>query len=1053
MLSNTKRIDIYRYIYTLLLLIISATTTYAQLINVKEYNTETLLNQRYVYGISQLPNRTLVLSTNEGLVTFDGNTFNNYALKNKLASDFVTCHIADKQGNIWAGHYQNGISYVGANNKIRLLLTNELKSTKITGLHIYYTSAFTYNVYVCTLGKGIYVLNNLGEIITIINNASEIYQSALHNAQLFIATEYGFKITNLVTNKTEFEQDSISGDNITAVCNHNNKWIIALTNNKVYVLNNNKYELLYTHTNKDAKLLQLLPHNNELLINTFNNGVVGINFTSKNIINYYNTYYGLATTLVQSMFIDDENNIWIGTYGNGLIQLNRQQFLNFTNDKYTPINNVTAITKNIAKHTLFIGANKTLLEYNDDFTQLKYSKAINDKITCLSYSNDTVWIGTESKGVLIFNIKTNSLTSFNALHKLPLEQVNDIKQYRNQTYIATNNGLHIYNNVSQNLKTFTTNEGLLHNNIYNICIDKIGRIWFAAHGSGIFYLKDKEFVVFKDVKGLNYFNINSITSDVFNTVWIATEGDGVFKFENNNFTNYRTSNGLLSNFCYGVTCDNKGGVWVTNRSGLSYKKNNQKTFAYLQKNEGINIENFNLNAHYNFDNDDLYWGGENGLVHYAVKNAKLLFKTPSIKINSITIDGVPAIIDINNKINLPYGKYDVAINYNATTFLQHEKVRYKYILDGHETNWNDNVSGNTSYYPQLADGTYTYKLYASNADGFRTAQPLTLTIIVDKPIYKKWWPYLVFAILMYICIQFLIHYRLKKLRSESFKLQKLVDVRTNELREEKNNLETTKKELEVINRDMTDSINYARRIQDAMLPNPEKVKLYFKNYFVFYVPRDIVSGDFYFHTYKLNKNIFILGDCTGHGVPGGFMSMISNTLISKIINDLTDDTLLPSTIIKQLQANIVKELNQRDTQNQSRDGLDIAICIVNETDKTIQLSSAGRPIYHVRNNELTEYKGSVFGVGGYDENIVKEYFTHTIAYHTNDFIYMSSDGYPDQFGGGINRKFMSKKLKEMFKEISSQNIATQQEIVSKTFINWKGNAKQVDDILVIGIGV
>ncbi|MBC7412852.1 MAG: hypothetical protein H7331_10425, partial [Bacteroidia bacterium] len=132
-------------------------TMQAQLANVKQFNTETVLNQRYVYGLSQLPNRTLLLSTNEGLVTYDGNIFINYTTKNGLANDFVTCHTTDKQGNVWCGHYQNGVSVWNKNNASKKLLSIELKNTKVTAISLYYTSTKTYNVYVFTMGKGTYV--------------------------------------------------------------------------------------------------------------------------------------------------------------------------------------------------------------------------------------------------------------------------------------------------------------------------------------------------------------------------------------------------------------------------------------------------------------------------------------------------------------------------------------------------------------------------------------------------------------------------------------------------------------------------------------------------------------------------------------------------------------------------------------------------------------------------------------------------------------------------------------------------------------------------------
>ena len=161
---NNTHIYIIRYVYIILSIIVtSVSVTQAQLTNVKEFNTETVLNQRYVYALSQLPNRTLVLSTNEGLVTYDGNIFTNYTTQNGLANDFVTCHIADKKGNVWCGHYQNGVSVWNKNSGVKKLLSTELKNTKVTAISLYYTSPTAYNVYVFTMGNGTYVLTNTGK--------------------------------------------------------------------------------------------------------------------------------------------------------------------------------------------------------------------------------------------------------------------------------------------------------------------------------------------------------------------------------------------------------------------------------------------------------------------------------------------------------------------------------------------------------------------------------------------------------------------------------------------------------------------------------------------------------------------------------------------------------------------------------------------------------------------------------------------------------------------------------------------------------------------------
>ena len=415
-----NNIYIVNYVYiTILSVLATVSTTTAQLVNIKQFNTETVLNQRYVYHFSQLPNRSIVMSTNEGLVLYDGNKFINYSTKNGLANDFATCHVTDKQGNTWVGHYQNGVSLINNKGIATKLLATELASTKVSGIYVHYTSAISYTVYVCTMGKGVYLLNNLGQVVKHNSTESVIFNCEINNHQLFTASELGITITNVINNKTIYTTDSITGNEVTASCYMKGSWYVALKNNTICKLQNNALKPIYHYPNLEAKLVQLVPFNNQLLINTFNNGVLTLDITTHLASNYYTNYYGLNTTLIQSVFVDDENSVWLGSYGSGAIQLLQQQFTNYTTTTTTQLTSINAIVKNETDKTVFIASNTTLLKYNEDINTLKNKLELNDKITCLAQQNDTLWIGTENKGVYLYRIATHLLAVlFNSVNLL-----------------------------------------------------------------------------------------------------------------------------------------------------------------------------------------------------------------------------------------------------------------------------------------------------------------------------------------------------------------------------------------------------------------------------------------------------------------------------------------------------------------------------------------------------------------------------------------------------------------------------------------------------------
>lgn len=248
------------------------------------------------------------------------------------------------------------------------------------------------------------------------------------------------------------------------------------------------------------------------------------------------------------------------------------------------------------------------------------------------------------------------------------------------------------------------------------------------------------------------------------------------------------------------------------------------------------------------------------------------------------------------------------------------------------------------------------------------------------------------------------------------------------------------------NKDITDSINYARRIQTSILPKVTTINQMFENNFILYKPKDIVSGDFYWASYNAGKKIIAAVDCTGHGVPGAFMSMVGSSLLNEIVNE--KEICNSAAILDALRERLIITLQQTGAEGESRDGMDIAICVM-ENNK-LEFSGANNPLYLVRNGELMEYKGEKQPIGIY-HGAPTPFSNTIIELQKNDCIYLFSDGYADQFGGEKNKKFLYKKLQNKLIEICKEPMEKQKHILNETFENWRGSNEQVDDVLVIGI--
>lgn len=269
-----------------------------------------------------------------------------------------------------------------------------------------------------------------------------------------------------------------------------------------------------------------------------------------------------------------------------------------------------------------------------------------------------------------------------------------------------------------------------------------------------------------------------------------------------------------------------------------------------------------------------------------------------------------------------------------------------------------------------------------------------------------------------------------------------------QISEKNSSLSAAYEEIELKNRSITDSILYARRIQEAILPHKNDILRALPNCFVLYQPRDIVSGDFYWFSVKNNKIIFAAVDCTGHGIPGAFMSVMGNTLLNQIVNE--QGVTEPEEILNLLNIAVITNLKQMENELSALDSMDIALCCVDPQEKNIIFCGANRPFFYIQQDNLIEIRGNKHPIGGRQIHDRQIYASHRFKYTKGDKVYLFTDGFADQFGGGGRRKLMTKGLRELIRSIKSEPIIEQESLLLKAFNDWKGDHKQLDDVLIIG---
>ena len=520
-----------------------------------------------------------------------------------------------------------------------------------------------------------------------------------------------------------------------------------------------------------------------------------------------------------------------------------------------------------------------------------------------------------------------------------------------------------------------------------------------------------------------------VVKNINDTLLVFTS-DKIFHF---------TKNGEL-NLLKELNIDN---YIIHNQNNITWLYNNGEWSSIFNSENNINkidINRLNLfsNIRYielNKDNEIWLVDDKNQLFKLNPLGKKY---NDDFKATLIGLESNSERFEISDHIDLKSGKNNVSAKFSAPFYLLQNGVKFSFKIEGLSTTWsewNNLAEINLGFVPP---GNYSIKFKAKNALGVETAEE-QIEIDIPTPFTQSFLFYLLVLLLIIASGYGIFKYRLQKLEKDKAILEQKVKERTA-------TIENQKAKIEKQHDEITSSIRYAKRIQTAMLPHDEIIEAMLPEHFIYFSPRDIVSGDFYFFKPLGNKIIFIAADCTGHGVPGGFMSMLGISFLSEITSQLPAPS--ASEILDHLRDKIKLTLGQTDADSTQKDGMDISVCVIDTDNKKVQFSGAFNPLFIVRDGNLEVVKADRQPVAVY---VKESTFTNNIIdVQTDDCFYMFSDGYADQIGGPSQRKFMAKNFKDLLLENHKLPMADQKKILNQSLEIWKGDAMQVDDILVVG---
>jgi ligand-binding sensor domain-containing protein/serine phosphatase RsbU (regulator of sigma subunit) len=1052
------RTNIVKLTGTLVCLFLFPILANSQIYSFRPYGVENNIPNGFVYTINQSDDGYLWVGTSNGLCRFDGFDFFPVNYPDSAVGRYPTSTIKDKSGKLWFGCSDGTVFYTEGGKLVSLPLEN----TKIIKELIEGTNGL---IYIIPQEKSIFSVNPLEPENVIKYSFADdpvlFSASFTSSGNLLVGTQQNILICRLENNLINVV-DTIEGFNDYAVTyihqtDDETRFILGTDGNGLFQLqmsnSGNMLTRFRDHPEWNDLNVQSVTEDSDknLWISTLGNGAIQFNlsdnFETVKWIRNYNSQSGLEGNDVKSVFQDIQGNYWIGFFGEGISMLTSYALGYYTPGKNQLENNILFINSLNGKYILGTPSGYHQFDPVDgkstSFTDLAKQIGKADISTYHLDKDNNLWIGTSGDGLFVRNSK-GSVKLFYRSGDSGSDNILDIETDEINIWLATANGVIVVDRKSGKDKhIFDIDNGLPHNYINKILLNTSGDAYVGTKSDKLYKI-DKNFNISSSSSSMNGSVINEILSlsqNRNNDIWIATKGNGVFRFLNDSVSAINRSNDLMNNYCYSILADSENDVWIGHQKGFS-RYNPATGIIRIFGTDFAKGGVCNPEGLYESSDKKIFIGTTDGLIVLdKVKDNKTEI-APFTNITSITINDVE--YNYQPSFSLPYKKkYVIKVHYTGINFRAPDKVFYSTFLENYDSDWSKvSTSKDVSY--NLSFGKYKFNLISVNEDGLSQEGSETFTISIKRPIWRTWW-FILSSIVIFISIAVLIiRERDKAQKKIQEYLEKELEARTSVVMKQKG-------EIELQNIEITDSINYAKRIQTSILPDISKLKESFKDAFILFQPRDIVSGDFYWFD-KLEDDRFILvcADSTGHGVPGAFMSMIGSTLLQDIVTRKRVSK--PSEILNLLDKQIFSTLNQNVEYGVSNDGMDMVVIELNVKTRHIKFASAMRPVIVVMDGESYYLKGNRSSIGG--ESVMEKFFDDQEYYlNEGDTIYLFSDGLSDQFGGTDGKKMKIARLKRLIEQVSKLPMDQQKEAISKFFFDWKGTYDQVDDILLIGVKV
>lgn len=819
----------------------------------------------------------------------------------------------------------------------------------------------------------------------------------------------------------------------------------------------------------------------DFVIGTLTSGLIITDFEG-NVLQEINSKSKLRNDVINKVYKDKNGHIWVAT-DDGISMTDISKPVRYIDDKTgLPEGRINRIID--FNNTVFIASNQGL--YYLDGHSVK--KNVQMQHACHDIINRNGYIvAATTKGIYLADRNSAKST--------------DIKEYSFTVYVSKINPDKLYIGQTDRVITTKLSEfpqlshpekiGGMHGNIIRLAEDPKQNLLFAENSVGKIFVHElssgQSFEIHSD-SSVVAFKIIELHDEVF-----FSSEKGLFK--------YHAEKRSLEPTVISEKTDRLN--WISQilklpDGNILFTDGANKNLAIYNPVSGKNMQTDFL-PHKNFSVTSLFYdaafnkiliGGNKTLLvyDYEIKQRpELSFKPLFTKITDINNDSILELqFDNSASVKWPFSANSLEFQFSSPHYPIIGEIEYRSFLQGFDKDTSKWTSQSMRQYTNLPDKKYILTIEARNEYGTYLGQTY-LTFEIRTPLYRRWWAVIIYLALAGAAVKLFFDYRLKTAEKEKNALEQIVKERTEEIEKSKEEIEAQRDTAYKQRKEIIDSINYAQRIQRAVLPSEDKIDELLGDYFVFFKPYEIVSGDFFWMKKIKNFIAVAAADCTGHGVPGAFMSMLGSSFLNELVTGRSMDS--TAEILNRLRYKVKKSLHQEGKFDDQKDGMDISFYLVDTETLELQFSGAYNPLYIIRHKDNftdedmktiesnpsvkltknTPEKADVFIKNqAFDHYIIelkanrqpigiyiKETDFDSIHFQlkAGDALYNFSDGYVDQFGGETGSKFKTKRFKELLLSIQNKPMHEQKHILDQTFYRWKGNLGQTDDIIVIGYKV